>query len=44
MRPVPPLVAEKLAQLPESPGVYLMKDDRGKIIYIGLCPVPSIPG
>ncbi|MBP5351972.1 MAG: excinuclease ABC subunit UvrC [Fibrobacterales bacterium] len=35
MRPVPPLVAEKLAQLPESPGVYLMKDDRGKIIYIG---------
>ncbi len=28
-------VAEKLKLLPESPGVYLMKDDRGKIIYVG---------
>ena len=29
------LVAEKLKLLPESPGVYLMKDERGKIIYVG---------
>ena len=29
------LVAEKLKLLPESPGVYLMKDTRGKIIYVG---------
>ena len=28
-------VAEKLKLLPESPGVYLMKDARGKIIYVG---------
>ncbi|MCD6288651.1 MAG: excinuclease ABC subunit UvrC, partial [Candidatus Hydrogenedentes bacterium] len=25
----------KLAELPRSPGVYLMKDDAGKIIYVG---------
>ena len=29
------LVAEKLKLLPESPGVYIMKDARGKIIYVG---------
>ena len=29
------LVAEKLKLLPDSPGVYLMKDARGKIIYVG---------
>ena len=29
------LVAEKLKLLPDSPGVYLMKDVRGKIIYVG---------
>ena len=29
------LVAEKLKLLPETPGVYLMKDARGKIIYVG---------
>lgn len=28
-------LSEKLAQLPASPGVYLMKDDRGRIIYVG---------
>ena len=28
-------VAEKLKLLPESPGVYIMKDTRGKIIYVG---------
>ncbi|HEX8551332.1 MAG TPA: excinuclease ABC subunit UvrC [Abditibacteriaceae bacterium] len=27
--------AEKLAQLPESPGVYLHKNAEGKVIYIG---------
>ena len=29
------LLAEKLALLPELPGVYLMKDASGKIIYVG---------
>ena len=31
----PPALAEKLAHLPALPGVYLMKDADGKIIYIG---------
>ena len=26
---------EKVRQLPKAPGVYLMKDDRGRVIYIG---------
>ncbi|CUH94388.1 UvrABC system protein C [Propionispora sp. 2/2-37] len=26
---------EKLAHLPDKPGVYLMKDEQGKIIYVG---------
>ena len=30
-----PYLREKTAQLTTSPGVYLMKDDRGGIIYIG---------
>ena len=29
------ILEEKLRTLPESPGVYLMKDSRGKIIYVG---------
>ena len=29
------VVEEKLGLLPESPGVYLMKDAQGKIIYVG---------
>lgn len=29
------LVAEQLKQLPASPGVYLMKDAGGKILYVG---------
>ena len=28
-------LAEKLQSLPERPGVYLMRDDAGKIIYVG---------
>lgn len=28
-------VEEKLKLLPESPGVYIMKDDHGRIIYVG---------
>ena len=28
-------LAEILDRLPTSPGVYLMKDKRGKIIYVG---------
>lgn len=26
---------EKLARLPETPGVYLMKDDKGRVLYVG---------
>ena len=26
---------ERARQLPESPGVYLMKDDRGEVVYVG---------
>ncbi len=29
------LISEQLKQLPANPGVYLMKDDGGKIIYVG---------
>jgi excinuclease ABC subunit C len=29
------LIAEQLRQLPSSPGVYLMRDAEGKIIYVG---------
>ncbi|MCR3921933.1 MAG: excinuclease ABC subunit UvrC [Firmicutes bacterium] len=29
------VLLEKLKQLPHRPGVYLMKDERGKIIYVG---------
>ena len=29
------LVAEKVEQLPSRPGVYLFKDKRGKVIYVG---------
>ncbi|MEE8409999.1 MAG: excinuclease ABC subunit UvrC [Myxococcota bacterium] len=30
-----PVIADKLKTLPTAPGVYLMKDDRGEIFYIG---------
>lgn len=30
-----PELQEKLAQLPDKPGVYLMKDEHKKIIYVG---------
>ena len=29
------ILAKTLAVLPDSPGVYLMRDERGKIIYVG---------
>ena len=29
------IVAEKLKLLPDSPGVYIMKDAKGRIIYVG---------
>ncbi len=32
---LPPLLSEILERIPSEPGVYLMKDKRGKIVYIG---------
>jgi excinuclease ABC subunit C len=32
---VTPQLEQKLANLPTSPGVYLMKDDAGHVIYVG---------
>lgn len=32
---VPPNIADKLTHLPESPGVYLMKDRAGLVLYVG---------
>lgn len=32
---VPAKIAEKIPHLPESPGVYLMKDRSGDVIYVG---------
>ncbi|HXX59200.1 MAG TPA: GIY-YIG nuclease family protein, partial [Dehalococcoidales bacterium] len=29
------LITEQLKNLPANPGVYLMKDSTGKIIYVG---------
>lgn len=31
----PPALAAKVAELPAGPGVYLFKDDRGQVIYVG---------
>ena len=35
MREQPSPLAEKLASLPEEPGVYLFKDKHGRVLYIG---------
>ncbi len=32
---LPAHLAEVLSRLPESPGVYLMKDKRGRVVYVG---------
>lgn len=32
---LPSKIAEKLAHLPDSPGVYLMKDRSGSVLYVG---------
>ena len=29
------LAAEKVRSFPQTPGVYLMKDDAGRVIYVG---------
>ena len=29
------LAAEKVRTFPQTPGVYLMKDDAGRVIYVG---------
>ena len=33
--PANPIIGEQLKQLPATPGVYLMKDRQGKILYVG---------
>lgn len=35
MRPAPDTVAQKLAHLPDGPGVYLWKDSAGRVLYVG---------
>ena len=32
---VPPTLKEKVRRLPDRPGVYIMKDRIGRIIYVG---------
>jgi excinuclease ABC subunit C len=32
---IPPALAEKIEAVPPRPGVYLLKDERGKVIYVG---------
>jgi len=32
---VPQVPAEKVKQFPTSPGVYLMKDVQGRVLYVG---------
>ena len=32
---IPPLIARKLASLPDRPGVYLWKDGVGEVLYVG---------
>ena len=29
------LAAEKVRSFPQTPGVYLMKDEAGRVIYVG---------
>ncbi|MDW8280604.1 MAG: excinuclease ABC subunit UvrC [Myxococcales bacterium] len=33
--PVPPALKELLERLPAEPGVYLMKDKKGRVLYVG---------
>ena len=35
-------IAKTLAVLPDKPGVYIMRDEHGKIIYIGKAVVLKI--
>ncbi len=35
MKALPDLVASKVPNLPDSPGVYLLKDREGQVIYVG---------
>ena len=33
--PISPQLKATLAKLPNKPGVYLLKDDRGRVLYVG---------
>lgn len=33
--PIPEALARKMATLPDRPGVYLWKDERGRVLYVG---------
>lgn len=35
MKPIPEKVRAAVRDMPDRPGVYLMRDDRGRIIYVG---------
>ncbi len=35
MIPLPPQLQERLDRLPAAPGVYLMKDREGRVVYVG---------
>ena len=34
---------DKAKALPKAPGVYLMKDDKGRVIYVGKSASPARP-
>jgi len=40
----PDYLRERLKALPESPGVYLMRDSQTRVIYVGKALSPAQPG